>query len=898
MNITRIFDEFEKGNICVFNNISEARHSLIEYAMTGKSIEMKYAITIDTFKNYFVEDKGDKIKITPVMRLLFVDEFLKNNKLSYLISDRYPESIDRLSLYVSKLLPSLKRLKESSAYKLLDVKMISDVELLYTKYNEFLNDRNLYEANYDEYKYENCDSNLMDENYSIIASDTIQDLNRFYKSIGSPANISFISSLDDVGNINLESFENCAEEEAIQLRRIAFLLNDGVNVNDIAITLSDFNNQIEDIKREAKKFNIPISYKPVTPLKNYSECKYFYGLKNLYDERFSLSTMKEFFLDSGLNFKDKSSKRALIRIGIDANINHGQITDSNDTWCEKLTPKKIRKSQIELYASLIQFYNKFKTNVINLNRANTEEELKSCLDSLDSLLFEERDDSNIPSEVYKRIMREFEIYFDAMKSCKMKVQHMLFSHLIDFLNDVKYEGKENKEPSGIQIYSYPESGTLNYKYHFILGMNHAATETIFKPLDILPPSIDEEFREEESLTYPILNNYITSIGKTYISYSGENYSGSQLPPSFFIERNLSQKGRLDIPLIDNPYKAEELFYSKKVDSFKVVPLQMAGFKKANATVFTNTRFSMADKNMEDPEMIDLFLEASKNDKGEIKLSSTSIDTFKKCPYKWALKYVMKINDMDFDIVPLDHREVGTFLHKVMEVFFRRVKQEDKRFFSANLEKYEEMLSSIFDDELYAYSKGDKSPTPSALIYIKDAFKGKVMNILSNECENFDGLESYGFEKHLEYHSVLEGETFNIPYYIDGLIDRIVTLEEQGYAIIDYKKSNATIKEKAFRQGIEETGELKSYQFPCYRVLMNNNDMDAKKAAYYGFNDGKYEFVFQDDEDFLLKIDEIFSNVVKEMLLDIKNGNFKTTPSKSNCAGCSYRQICRKRYSTK
>lgn len=902
MNITRIFDEFEKGNICVFKDLVEARHSLIEYAMTGKSIEKKYAITINAFKNYFVEDKGDKLSITPVMRYLFVIEFLQSNNLSYFIGVGHPESLDRLSLFVSKLLPSLKRLKDSKAYKLLDQKMIDDVELLYSSYNKFLSEKDLYEVNYNEYKITNADEFIMSETYSIIASDTMEDLKRFYSNIDKPSNIIFVNSLDEDGKVKLEAFGNCAEENSVQIRRIAYLLDNGVNINDIALTLSDFDNQIDDIKREAKKYNIPLSLKPVSLLKKHSDCSYFYGLKNLYIERFSLSTMKEFFLDGGLYFNHQSQKRFLIRIGIDANINHGLIDNPNDTWSEKLNSKNVSANQKELYSSLSSFYKEFKTKVVALNEASTEEDVKFCLLSLESLLFKnedkENDENANPSDAYIRVKSEFKVYFDALNYCEIKVQKNLFSHLVDFLDDVKYEEKAKSDSSGIQVYSYPESSTLNYKYHFILGMNHGATETIYKPLDILPSLIDEELREEENLTYPIINDYITNSGNTYISYGCDTYSGSQLPPSFFIERNLSGDGRLNLPLVENPYKNEELFFSRRKDYFKPVLLQIEGFKKADLTVLSSSRFNLADKKMDERDLIDEFLAVSTNDKGEIKLSSTSIDIFMKCPFKWMLKYGMKIYEHPFDIVPLDHREVGTFLHKIMEVFFRKVKEEDKRFFSANLDKYNQMLSDIFDDELLKYSKGDKSPTPSSLIYIEDAFKSKVMKILKSECKNFDGLESLGFEKRLEYHDVLISESFKIPFYIDGLIDRIVTLENQGFAIIDYKKNKATVKEKSFRSGIIETGELKSYQFPCYRALMNNNDMDAKSAAYYGFNDGQYEFVFQNDDEFLIKIDEIFNNVIKNMLLSIKGGDFKTTPSRDNCENCSFRQICRKRYSTK
>jgi CRISPR/Cas system-associated exonuclease Cas4 (RecB family) len=81
--------------------------------------------------------------------------------------------------------------------------------------------------------------------------------------------------------------------------------------------------------------------------------------------------------------------------------------------------------------------------------------------------------------------------------------------------------------------------------------------------------------------------------------------------------------------------------------------------------------------------------------------------------------------------------------------------------------------------------------------------------------------------------------------------------------------------------------------------MKSKNMDAKSAAYYGFNDGKYEVVWEDNGKIDLRlIDELFEMVLEKTLIQIEDGDFRATPSKDHCSMCKFRQVCRKRYSTK
>ncbi|MBK5200724.1 MAG: PD-(D/E)XK nuclease family protein [Spirochaetaceae bacterium] len=906
MNKTRIFNEFEKGNICVFNDSLCERDFLIQYAALNNSIEESRAISYKTFKNYFVEDRSNKESATSITRLLFVIDFLSEKNLSYFINNKYPESLDISSQYVSTLLPSLKRVKENEAFSLLPENMISDINKLYDSYCAFLGNRCLYEESYSEYKFKNASEAIRSNNYSIIAYDTMPDLLPFLEDLGNPSNINLIESSQEEPSVQIEKFENCSAEVATQMRRIRYLLEKGINPSDIAITLASFDIQIDDIKREAKKYNIPLTSAPSSKIINYPMGKLFYNLRVIFEQRFSLNFMKSFLLDRSFPFKERSLIRGLIRVGIDANISHGQIEPNkdSDTWELSLIPsKKTREKDIELYSKYTIFYTTFKRLVINLNVAKTKDDIELSILNIINFLFDVKlDEEDSTKECFNRVLEEFKSVFDSMEYCGINSIDNLYGKLISQIENIKYEEKIGNN-EGIIVYSYPSSSSLNIPNHFILGVNHTASEVINTPLFILPPSIDEKYREEQDLSSSILNDYLTSEYQPYVSFSGEDYIGSQLPPSFFIEHNLVSEEPLEVEQANNAYRDEELYFALKKDSFKALPLQSLGFYSANNNILTSLLHDMANRKLEG-EVKNRILSFLKNDDGEYELSSTSIDSFERCPYQWALKYIMKIREDSFDNIPLDHLEVGNFLHKVMELFFLKVQKEDKRFFSSFLEKYEYNLEKIFYQELNNYRESDKSPSAYSLIYIEDNFKPKVMGILEQEIKMFDSYSYNSFEKDFNLHNKVlyyndDGSiSKEIKYHLRGKVDKIVELPEAGYAIVDYKKGSATINNKSFIKGSEDH-DLKSYQFPCYRQLMKGENMEALMAAYYGFNDGKYEVVWENDGSVDLElVDELFQMVLEDMLAKIEEGDFIATPSKDHCGMCNYRQVCRKRYSTK
>lgn len=895
MNKTIIFQELAKGNTCVFINEEAARFFLLQYVKeTGKSISRDKGLSYEQFKTLFRERRIGT-EVNNQIRSLFVSDFLKNNKLNYFISEKYPESLERLSKYISTLLPQLQRVRSSKVYDVLSLSMKSDIEMLYKGYCTFLDSRDFIEKDYLEYSYEFAKTKDLNTNYSIISSSSMEDLDLIVSTLEDKVNLTFIDSEKIEFSNDIESFKTSVEENRVQCRRIAFLLKNGVNLEDIGITLCDYDNNIEDILVECKKLEIPLSPSINKTISRYPGGKFIKYLKDLYDDSFSLSSMKTFFLERSFPFNDRSFYSFLIRVAIDANINHGNVHQGFDAWEDKLGNIKGEKEIEGKKQQLFEFYKTFKSFVIALNEAESSSQIKSNLDSIMNLIFVETGFSDtVGDRSFGKVISYLNRIEKALNLGNFSNINNLFSLFAESLLQKKYD--EEKLSEGIKVYKYPDSASLDLPYHFVLGLTHEDSEIIYSPMKVLPDSIDQSLKGEVNLSSAVLSDYIASSGNLYLSFAVENYKGSQLPPSFFVENTLIHKGKKSVPEIDDPYINELLYWQNRNPNFKANNFQSNTLKQSEKTVLDSPRFNMSGNLLSsyDTNFIRTQLETETK---EIPLSSTKIDLFNRCPFAFLVQYGLSVREDSFDYDCLDHLEVGKFLHKVMEIFFKKVKKDTKRFYSGEIEKYENDLRNIFNWQLEEFSYSPKSPSKSSLLYIEDYYIDKVLSILRSECDNFESTISEDFEKNLIVHDSCEVNGEVISYEIKGAVDRVINLGGGDYAIVDYKKGSATIKGKAFAKGIEDKS-LHSYQFPCYKRLMEKNGFKVTKAAYFGLKDKKYEIIWENDELLMKAVDDVFNEVIHSIIEKISQGDFRATPSKENCASCSYRQVCRKRYSTK
>jgi len=900
----RIFKAFDEGKTCVFHNENVARAYIIDYVRKGtKKVALSdRAMSWDTFKNNFLPSHEGMEEVTPLMRQLFCANFLKTQKLSYFINkDKYPESVDRFSFYIASILPSLDRVEKSDVFQskenLLSPEMKDDIEILFHGYQDFLQSHHLFEPLFELPSVSYAPKEMLERNYVIFCGDTKVGCYDFLDKLPQlQSKIERVGALSiplDITreDIQLETFQNPVAEQRTTLRRIAYLLDHGVAPRDIHVTLVSFPDDIEDFAKEAEKLDIPLQYQWGRIPTLYPAGRFLKRIQELYEEEFSLSSMKSFLLDPAFPIQEREMAQALIAKGVEYNIPHGALQKEGDFWMKKLSRKKD--------APLREWYLTLKKEISGINKSTTVVAMQRSLIRFQTEIFGDRLGwkGTEGEAVYGYCLEKLNLLSSSLKKCGFTSFPGLYAQYIKQLEMENYVPKS--EQVGIEVLSYPLSASLSVDHHFVLGLNNSATEVIDKPLDLLPPSIEDvKMRGEIDLTPAILSDYCLNQGKNYFSFSEELYSGAQMPATFFVEKGLKCGRRnASVPEIPDPYLNEKrLWGNEKIDEGCVSStFQYQALSQAKNSVITSRKGPDITRTL-CPSLFTDYIDKLRAEDGFIKISATSIDRFYTCPFAWAMKYLLQVEKEDFEIVYIDNFAVGSLLHSVMEVFFKTVEKKERAFDSVHMDEYRSLISTIFDEQFDLLCKTPQGPMPTAKKFLYQTYKEKLFDILEEEKKYFDQLPG-------EEEVTLDCTLSDLQCHLNGKFDRIIRLEGERYALIDYKKGTPPItSEKTFMSSLAEK-DLSSYQFPLYRRLIDvAQGKKAMRAAYFSIKDGKFHFLWNVDEateemqkQTLDQIDTLLDEKIKNMVKSIHTGDFQTTKNPQHCINCDYRRVCRLRY---
>ena len=121
--------------------------------------------------------------------------------------------------------------------------------------------------------------------------------------------------------------------------------------------------------------------------------------------------------------------------------------------------------------------------------------------------------------------------------------------------------------------------------------------------------------------------------------------------------------------------------------------------------------------------------------------------------------------------------------------------------------------------------------------------------------------------------------FSKKYYLSGIIDEIVTLEDDSLAPLDFKFT----KFKGYNYRTHRK------QMLCYCLLIDENyDKDVKKGYIYYIRDGytqKKINYSQSKKEKIIQVVNNILNIIKEEKLP------KKTTYEKRCRDCTYKNIC-------
>lgn len=289
-------------------------------------------------------------------------------------------------------------------------------------------------------------------------------------------------------------------------------------------------------------------------------------------------------------------------------------------------------------------------------------------------------------------------------------------------------------------------------------------------------------------------------------------------------------------------------------------------------------------------------------------SPSSLSDYGKCPFRFWMSYVLKIQPYEEAEAGLSPALLGQTYHKALELFYKRLLAE-------NLS-----IVALSDEELAQYLEDASSEAVSFLAnspeFHKDEFwdhryqeiKFRLKRLL--RAERIRELEraevftpsmmevAFGFEEAGSY-PPLKISQGGSEVLVRGRVDRVdlaIGSESKGaprVRVVDYKSGSSTTSALDARAG-------RNLQLPLYILAVENAILPKSKvveAEYLSVGTalpfGKLEFENDRTANDVQQLISITKSNVVNFVAGIRKGDFSVKPSAANvCDTCDHRTICR------
>lgn len=325
----------------------------------------------------------------------------------------------------------------------------------------------------------------------------------------------------------------------------------------------------------------------------------------------------------------------------------------------------------------------------------------------------------------------------------------------------------------------------------------------------------------------------------------------------FISSNVKKYSNLPTPI--DRENLQKYYYQKLFSNAKEVHISYVVDKEHTSSRFLNELFLEQNiKELDFTNILKSYKELFLNQKNIIKeinlskleWSATSLKTFLECKRKYYLQNILKIKEHSISLKPKSY-ELGNIIHTILEQNYKNQKysyQETKK----EISQYQNI-------------------NPYLTIEL-ELWKKKLQKFFENEAKRFEsGTKIYQLEK--SFRIEINGIT------LKGKIDRIDTLQDGSFALLDYKTSS-NLKIDTFKT-YENTTD---FQLEFY--FLATKDLGISQIGYYDLNSGeiKEEVTIEPK---LQKLFEILESFQTQFV------NFEMCAIEQTCVFCPYKIICNK-----
>lgn len=827
------------------------------------------------------------MSFTPVnkhIRTLFAASLLEENRKSGnlfqgIIRPEHCEGSNSFLSWLTSILTEVKSFRENSL--LTDISLSDgfrhDLDFLYNRYMNFLTEREMFEPSWVQ-----AEITDIGEEYFLFFSETIEDFQEFTGDLGESPVVHVVNPVSRTLN-KIERFNSSTLELKWMLGKVGSLLDSGVRVQDIAISLPDMNGWRVDLEAEATLRSIPLDFRHGKNLSEYPGGKLFRTILSCDKSGFSLSAMKQMLLNLSIPWKDKEIAGKLFRFGVEHHCfkNYRLRGREIDVWKDTLTKSKERE--------LLVFYQRLKSGIESITSGNNFGEIKIAVQMFISIFLE-------TSLWDADTLREFQFCLDTLndlEDASVKAGDLEYGSSCDIwlsaIDDRIYV--KRSETTGISIFPYRVAAGSSYVWHFIPGFSQVSSLVVkSKYLFLKDNQRDSLPGLESDFTEAFINLYNLPVGNVIFSYSMDSFSGPALPPSrFVLEKAVS--AIKSSPGVEKDEYRSELGYWAGDNPLpdRIFPVMRNGACFALVSAFSRKNVDYTKKSITNSALRTLIRDRLINDRGYMSISPSSLDQFAACPYLFFLQRGIGVSEDDYKEVYINHLVFGQIIHECFDRFFKYVDGSSNSFSPSLSDKYKTEINSIIDKVFTKYSIVGEGFIAPVWKYCREFTKSKLVGFIEIESVQFPEFRLIAAEKRYTYlweESKVE---------LNGRIDR-VSFKGDKTAIIDYKKKNHLTKADMRTDGNGPS----TFQIPFYIYLVEKSGFKISSASYYNVTDCKYDHVYNLDEgkpwcteeEMKILIDQLEKSV-SLMNERIKEGDFSVHPD--GCGSCSFRRICRTKY---
>ena len=834
----------------VFTSETMARNTLSDFISThpGRAAFKDRFISWDRFLLTLCDIKN-KREVTDTERMAFVSLFIKKHGLGYLsyfVDSKYSESIPSFTRYISRTLPYFPN-KENSNLSFIDKRMKEDIEKIRPEYEEYLEERNLYEERY------------LDRDLSRIEKDKIVFVypdsftSTYAKVVVDSGKVDVINIPTPSSLLPLHEYKNSISE----IRGIMRMVERDLSTyapEDIAITSSSLETYRPYLEEEAKKRDIPLLFTSNLPLTSYPEGKILKLFYSLHKNRWALEDYKKLVSDPSFPFKDRELLLAALHIGVDMKLDGGGYKNwmrAFDIADEKYNNryKKIKEAKA-LFDSL---YRSISLIVKSKKSLDTENRIRDF-----------RDRFLIEGEWNEKNNRILGTALEILEGLKELEDQDLYRIFLSILKDTTYV-TNNGDENGVKVYAYPASAGLSIKRHYIIGLDDKSTSL---KLDDYPFASSTNKPEPTDIGKSILSLYSNPDFSefTYLSGTSNGYDGSRLLPTIFLDNLMS------VEAIENDSYTDEM----KNEEIKCTKSQSESYKIARETVLKET---------------DDAFKVNSLSSSPLTLSVSNAKCWDTCPYKGYAKSILKLSKLNYESDIEDNFLKGDILHTTIE----KSLEEKGSLIDIDVDTLRRNLSSAIDES----RKMGRIPD--------DAVESHIYNSIWRKLSAFEasiGMEYYGDKELLANEKSFSGHMLGKNVKLEGRIDTILRDKEGKLYILDYKLKG---KDDWSKDNLDDM----SLQVILYYMLVTSNtadkeihiDSDAivESGGFYSNSDQKFKIVWPTVGKQGFTLDAVISNAndrINSILEHIESGDITPEPSEDNCKNCDYKRLCRGRFVAK